>query len=507
LNAILIVLAPLVFVLTVSGGVHLVNYYFDEVGSRGPDGAASRAMRKGWAPCLLCATTTAIGLASLTVSDIVPVKHFGAFAAIGVMVTVFLLFLVMPGAMDVVSRRFRPRSAGKATAADASGIPSGAGRWRLLVAAIGRWHVGIALFFVVFMLAAGCGLQWLETSVSVRNLLVSQTEALRDYRWLEEHVGPLVPIEIIVHFDRDCQLEMLRRVELLVRVQQEVDKFEMLEGTTSVATFLPPIPEPGGLRNTIRRSILQTRLEGRRLELIASHWLSETNGRQSWRITTRLPALGDVDYGLILERLRQHVDPLLRRDAGVEATYTGIMPLIYEAQRALLRDLFRSFLTAFVLVTIAMTLVLRSVPAGLVAMLPNMFPALVLFGSMGWLRVKADIGSVMTASVALGIAVDGTIHFLSWYRRETAAGLLPQQAVARTFRHCGRAMTQTTIICGLGLLAFAFSGFVPTRRFAWLMLALLMAALAGDLILLPSLLVGPFGGLFAGRTKGSGREV
>jgi predicted RND superfamily exporter protein len=498
LNAILIVLPPLVFVLTVSAGVHLANYFFDEVSHRSETSAAARAMRNGWQPCLLCAVTTAIGLASLAVSNIVPIDHFGLFAAIGVMVTVLLLFLVMPAAMVTWQFLRDKKAAGSRASQSAKATRSGLGAWRWLLIAIGRYPNLIAISFVGAMLLAGVGLGWVHTSVNVRNLLVSDSRTLRDYGWLEAHVGPLVPIEIVVHFDQNCSLDVLQRVETLARVHSSLREFDLFEGAASAATFTPPIPRPS-FRTVVPRSVLRSHLLARRAQLIEAHWLSETETGECWRISMRLPALGDVDYGVMLARVRETVDPVLEDEPGVRATYTGLMPLVYEAQHALLADLFKSFLTALGLVTIAMVFVLRRVSAGLVAMIPNMFPAVFMFGVMGWLDVKADIGSVMTASVALGIAVDGTIHFVSWFRRETSKGYSRLEAVARTFRHCGRAMTQTTIICGLGLLVFTLSGFIPTRRFALMMCTLLLAALAGDLILLPALLVGPLGRFFQGR--------
>jgi predicted RND superfamily exporter protein len=277
-----------------------------------------------------------------------------------------------------------------------------------------------------------------------------------------------------------------------------------------------------------------TRLEAELPQFVAAHMLHVEDGRQSWRISTRAPALGDVDYGVLLENLRNRVDPLIRGaweeyeqtkrekreawkkneankdpadreplppdlqpDPGptISATYTGLTPLVYTAQRALLHDLILSFLTALALVTLVMILVQRSLAAGFLAMAPNVFPSAILFGAMGWLGFMVDIGTVMTASVALGIAVDGTLHFLTWYRSERGKGRTPTEAVERTYRHCGVAMTQTTLICGLGLLVFTFSGFLPTRKFAIMMVALLTAALVGDLVLLPALLMSPLGKL------------
>ena len=119
-----------------------------------------------------------------------------------------------------------------------------------------------------------------------------------------------------------------------------------------------------------------------------------------------------------------------------------------------------------------------------------------MFGGLGWLGVPMDIGSVMTASVALGIAVDDTLHYLTFYRRGLDLGYSRSGAVTFAFRHCGRAMMQTSFACGLGLLVFGFSDFVPTSRFACMMFGLLMMALLADLILLPSLLLGPLGNVF-----------
>ena len=121
---------------------------------------------------------------------------------------------------------------------------------------------------------------------------------------------------------------------------------------------------------------------------------------------------------------------------------------------------------AFALVTLTMICVLRGIRAGLIAMLPNLFPAVVVFGLMGWFGWPIDIGAMMTASVALGIAVDDTFHFMTWFRLESRQGLNPKEAVRLAFRHCGRAMIQTTLICGVGMSVFGLSEFVPTQRFA-----------------------------------------
>jgi uncharacterized protein len=186
--------------------------------------------------------------------------------------------------------------------------------------------------------------------------------------------------------------------------------------------------------------------------------------------------------------------------------YTGVVPVVYKAQRTLLNSLIESIGWAFVMIAVVMIVLLRSVRAGMVSMIPNVFPVVMIFGAMGWLGVSVDIGSMMTASVAMGVAVDDTIHFLTWFRTGLDQGLERTGAIRLAYRRCAVAMTQTTAIGGLGLAVFAASSFTPTQRFGVLMLTLLTAALVGDLIFLPALLAGPLGRVFRPGRKQGERE-
>jgi predicted RND superfamily exporter protein len=181
---------------------------------------------------------------------------------------------------------------------------------------------------------------------------------------------------------------------------------------------------------------------------------------------------------------------------GVDLIYTGMVPLFHEAQNELLNGLFKSFLLAFVLIAIVMIVWFRSLRAGLLTMFPNVFPAAMIFGYMGWRGMIVDIGSMMTASVAMGIAVDDTVHYLTWFRRGLRDGMSRRDALIEAYQRCARAMTQTTMIAGLSLLVLVLSSFQPVSQFGLLMFVLLVAALVGDLVFLPALLAGRAGELF-----------
>jgi predicted RND superfamily exporter protein len=196
------------------------------------------------------------------------------------------------------------------------------------------------------------------------------------------------------------------------------------------------------------------------------------------------------------------------RDEPIQVVYTGVVPVVYKAQRTLLNSLVESIGLAFLMISAVMMVLLRdwrrrisplntiNVSAGMTSMIPNVFPVVVIFGAMGHGGVKIDIGTMMCASVAMGVAVDDTIHFLTWFRIGLREGMTRNEAILEAYRRVGTAMTQTTLIGGLGLAVFALSTFTPTQRFGIMMVTLLGAALAGDLILLPALLAGPLGRFF-----------
>jgi hypothetical protein len=189
---------------------------------------------------------------------------------------------------------------------------------------------------------------------------------------------------------------------------------------------------------------------------------------------------------------------------AVAAVYTGVVPIVYKAQRTLLDSLIESTFWSFITITPLMMFVSRSIGAGLVAMLPNVLPVLMVFGGMGWLGIDVDVGSMMTASIALGVAVDDTIHYLNWFREELDRLGDRKKAILAAYKHCATPTLQAAIMGGLGLSIFAISTFTPTQRFGYLMLTILWAGVVAELIFFPALLAGPLGRVFKPRKKKAG---
>jgi hypothetical protein len=316
-------------------------------------------------------------------------------------------------------------------------------------------------------------------------------------------------------FARIIGLNQERREDTLARSLAR-HREEFLEGDylrdAEVTEPIGPVPEPPqqGLVADV----------GMQLGLVSAQvppqLPTRTRTEELWRISARVSAVQEVDYALFKADLQQEIAPILaglEQDGikGVAIDYTGLVPLVYKAQHSLLDGLQIGFVWDFLIIVAVMILLCRAASAGLVLLLPAAFPAVLVFGGMGWGNsflktfgsgsLLIDIGTVMAPSVALGVTVDDVVHFMLWFRRGISDGLDRKQATMLAYKGCARAMYQSWGVIGIGLSVFSLSPFGPTQRFGYMMLSMLTIALVGNLVFLPALLAGPLGGLFAASVK------
>ncbi|WP_419195300.1 efflux RND transporter permease subunit [Novipirellula herctigrandis] len=484
MNLLMTMLPPLIYVLSISSAVHLVNYYRDAVIDKTCMDPLKEALLNGWLPCVLAAATTAIGLISLVMSKIEPIREFGLFSALGMVASLAILFTLLPAALQL----FPPKQETK----EKPNVPqmSLSGR---LAGVICRYHTVLMAGCLALMALCASALPYITSTVKLQDRFLPGSDAIMDYQWLETHIGPMVPLEVVIGFDKDDPRDMAQQMRVVAMVQSKIQSMDEPVATMSAVNMSSALPSGSSIREVMERKIINSPKTEQQLK--DAHFVAQADDEYLWRITVRAKAIGDLDYGRFAETLRYGIEPLLKEN-DAHGIFTGVIPLIYKAQRQLLQDLFRSFLAAFLVIGLVLVAVLRSLPAALLAMIPNLFPAVVVFGGLEWVGIPVQIGSVMTASAALGIAVDDTVHFLTWFRRGLQDGLPRDEALKDAFERCAGAMAHTTLICASGLLVFAASSFVPILHFAWLMVALLLSALVGDLILLPAILAGPLGRSF-----------
>ncbi|QDS95627.1 MMPL family protein [Roseimaritima multifibrata] len=493
LNAILSVLPTMLFMLTVSAAIHLINYYQKAGGAQNPR-ASIEAIKVAWVPCILASTTTAIGFFSLMISDLKPVSDFGFFASLGLLWSTAVLFISFPALVSLLDKSpaiADTDSNPQPTAANTTGerfTQFG----RFLSEQIIRHAKPIcwagALVFIVSLL----GMSHLRSSVKLESMFEEKSEIIQNYEWIEKHIGPLISVEVLLHFPDDDDTDPIQRAERVWKIHQAILSVEEVGGVYSALSFLPSIPPAGGLRNTMRRTAMRETLESTIPVLVQEGVIARDASGEHWRVTAKVPAVHALDYGDLTDKVSEVVFAMAERTFPKEKkqiTITGLSPVLHEAQKLLLSDLTKSFLLALTIITPIMIFALGNIREGLISMVPNVAPAVIVFGALGWLGIDLDIACVLTASVAMGIAVDDTLHFITWFARGQQRGLNLTEAIEFTFARCTKAMLQTTLICASAMLVFAPVEFIPTRKFALLMVAMLVAAIVGDLLLLPALLV------------------
>ncbi len=627
-DAILLSMPALVYVLSMSGAVHMINYYHDAIQENGVDGAPERALMHAWKPCFFASFTTALGMLSLYTSHLIPITKFGVYSALGVMLGLLILFYYLPSLLYFFpSKHISVQSFG--TASDDSFMQR---FWRAWGGFIVRNNRLVALACVGLMIFFAFGMLQIKTSVKMMRFFSADSEIIHHYTWLEEHLGPLVPMEIVLKFDNErCKFNTVDRLRLVEDINAALrEKLQDgIGGILSAESALPVTKRfPEGGRKSARQigyeraasslidnhraqmrdfvtvdgnrslksddplymeTLRQLNLDDTDASRLVRAGLTDTkklvafpdhavaagissdemdvfrkkaqkwekeHGTDLWRISLRVWSLKrDIDYALFVNDVQNVANPIIDRflkekfpnenfpehtilvkeeekgtmgkitgwfsgkadsiadlfrpsetetavvDYPVEAVYTGMVPVVYKTQHELINGLVDSFVSSFILIGVTMAFILRSPVAGFCAMIPNVFPVVIVFGFMGRAGFLVDVGTMMTASVALGIAVDDTIHFLTWFRDGIDNGMNQKEATMFAYSRCATSMFQTTLIAGLGLSAFALSTFTPTQMFGIMMLAILTAALFGDIIFLAALLNTPLGRVFRPRLQ------
>jgi hypothetical protein len=279
-------------------------------------------------------------------------------------------------------------------------------------------------------------------------------------------------------------------------VAEEVLQLPEVGAVVSGSSFLPVFPKSSKIRDVARRAIMRRELANAIPKLIEQKWVAQTKSGTIWRLTAKVSVLTIDDYGSVTQNVQGAIDRALANfapEAKPKVELTGLSPVMHDTQKMLLRDLGASFTTAFVLITPVMMLIARGFRAGLLIMIPNVLPETLVFGSMAWLGFRLDIAGLLTASVAMGIAVNDTLHFVNWYANRLSVGDSRKNAIIDTMSNCAIAMIHTMLISCLSMLPFMFSDFVPTKQFACLMIAMIGSSILGDLVLLPALLLSPLG--------------
>ena len=517
LNMVLIVLPDLMLVLTTSGAIHVANYWKNAVMHNEPNPIAG-AVKMAWQPCALASITTAIGMASLLSAVLEPVREFGLYSSLGCFVSLFMILIGFPSLMSIWPGRAHKYS---------EHAEKEATWWGRTATQILRHRLVVCGACLVLFVVSVVGLRWFETETKVIRYFPDHTRIAKDYRFLEEGLAGIVSLDAVVYFSPEQvdELNIDERIEIVRTVENQLAEHRWISGTLSLADFRDPFEDPGP-DASVRSKIMYRRGLQRKENTIfesgdksiqefarkadESLTVSQHDGRQVkidagdeiWRIRAQSIVTGEVDYSILTADMNEIVHAAVD-DSGADYLVTGMVPLFLRTQEAVLESLIKSFGLAFGVIALIMMFLLRSFTSGLLAMIPNLFPVGVVFGIFSWMQIPVDIGTMITASVALGIAVDGTLHLLTWYQDGIRRGVSQHDSVVLALQHCGPAMWQTSASIALGIVMVSGADLLLISRFGLLMAGLVAMALVADVVLLPALLGGWLGRVIENNCKKS----
>lgn len=474
---------PLIASLTVALLLHLFNavYHASRRGLRGPE-RVRQALFEVQRPAFYTALTTAAGLASLGLSPIPPIATFGLAAAGGVVLMYPLVIWLLPRLLIAWDRSDWPP-------------PGRSGAWLdWSVARIPRLALRHPVAIVVLcalILAAGAPFVF-----KVR----AETDLYRFFgpgHWItqsthrvEDALAGVSLLEVV--FDgaaRDslkepAVLRQMRQFQGWLEAQPEVDRTDSMAEIVEEMNWAFHGEDPAFRTVPDRRDLISQYLfiyDGRDLYDLVDREFQRT------RLTMNLSVHGANEIQAVMDRISEH---LAQSDLDrLDWHFAGTAYLFAEQEDLLVQGQLRSLAAAIGMMFVFMLLLWRAPGPAVLCMVPNLAPILLIFIMMGLVGIRLDMATALIASVAVGIAVDDTIHIYHGFSRLRARGVGAVRALMTTFRGAGRAVTATTaILCGQFLLLVA-SAFVPTEQFGLLTAVGLLTALLFDVLLLPALLM------------------
>jgi predicted RND superfamily exporter protein len=482
-------LAPLVLVIGVCDGIHLIARWATPEGlaARNREARARELVRAAGevgAPCVMTTLTTAAGFLSFVSSDLASFAHFGVVAAFGVGAALLLCFTLLPILLLSLPAP-GPRSA--RTAGSSERALAGLNRLTARRAP--------AILFGAALLAASAavGIARLRVDASFEDLYGARSRVVQWVHFVGEHLRGPDTLEVEVQLPPGVSAaapETLARIgaaaDRLVAALPEVTLGRSLALVLSWTHRLfagdDPLREHPGATRSANEVLLE--ILARDPADPAAPWLDAENGRLRISLASEKPSQARMRE--LLAETRSILAEELPDDWTFELT--GPIALVHEMIDAIRTTQLRSFALAGAVVMLLVALFLRSAGWALVAMLPTALPVWITLGVMGLLRIRLDVGSAMVAAVVLGIAVDDAIHLLARYRRQRAAGEPPADAIEGAVLHTGRALITTSVALAVGFLALGLSPWQSVASFGLLSGAAILAALASVLVVLPALL-------------------
>ncbi|MEC8430154.1 MAG: MMPL family transporter [Pseudomonadota bacterium] len=534
----------LVFAVGIADCVHVMSAYFG-FRRKGDDhyDALSKSYGKTGLAILVTTITTMAGVLALTTSELVPIQVFGMMSAFGVVLAFFFTLVLLPILLDL----WHPGApeADDASLADrigalwhrlSNGTKIGAaliyivamylmlGPWvsmyitviSLLTYIVVNWQLAIlsavpnfvarrpwlvlSVFAGLFALCSyGMTLIRIDSNMTE---LTKEGSAIRvAYETVDENMAGAMSMVIMVDTHTSDGLYNPRLLQAMDQLQSRIETSysDQVTRTNSLANIVKDtykimsdddpayyrVPDDDQMISQLLYLFNSANPEDRRA------LVSDDYSRS--HISLNIYNAGSYQYQRFFEEISQEIDevfgPLESEFPELEVYLTGSMALLMRMADEVANSQFSSFTFAIAVISVIMIITLGSLQGGLMAMIPNMIPALLGFGLMGLLGIALDTDTLLIAPLIIGIAVDDTIHFMTHYRVELIRTGSISESLVSTIRDVGQAVMFTTMVLGLGFALLSFSDYLGMAKMGFFGSAAIFVALLCDLFLIPAMII------------------
>jgi predicted RND superfamily exporter protein len=477
-----LVLPPLLMAIGIAYSIHIVSRYYQEVEpGRAPLEVVQATMNDLGLPVAVAALTTVIGFASLALSRIPAIRDFGMFSVVGIVAIFLLTVLFIPAALVLLPaprRGLHHRTRDDWVIRTLRRLGEGAIRHRRLVFAMA---VAACAFSLV-----GASRMRLETDYLE---FISPTNPVRaENDRIARALGGTQPVYVVVDGTGPQSISQLETLQAIEDLEEFILEQPGVDSVVSVIDYLRLIRS--ALDPEAPEELPETQADVNQLLLFVGQKdirpvANADFSRGNLIVGTRLS--GSTAISHFVDRIEAYAKTRFRRD--VEVRTTGTVVLLNRSADAVARGQIYGLVQVVVVLFIVMSVMLLSARGGAVSLIPNIAPIIILFGVMGWTGISLNISTSMIAGIAIGIAMDDTIHYLTAFNLNVRRSGSERQAILTVARSVGMPIVYTSVVLSAGFLVVCLSNFIPIRHFGLLSSATMVVGLFSDLVLMPALLM------------------
>jgi len=490
ISVLMALIPPLIIVIGVPNAIFLINKYQQEIKKHGNQAKSlQRVITKIGNATLMTNTTTAIGFLTFVFTKSELLQQFGIIASINIFGIFFLALLLIPiiySFLPLPKEKHLKHLDRKWIEAIVNG----------LISIVKKHRIAVYLTTVSLIIISMVGIYLIRVSGSLIEDMPKGKPFFKDIVFFENEFGGIMPLEIIIDTKKKNGVMKLSTLKKMNKLEETIDEIPQLSKPISIVNLvkyakqafyngnpafyqLPNNQEKNWILNYTKNSVSNANL--------LNNYVDST-GRFA-RITTFMKDIGTDKMDIIETQMAQKVANVFPKNK-FDVTLTGKALVFLKGTHYLIYNLIISLSLAILFIALFMAVMFSSFKMILISLIPNIFPLLITAGLMGYLGIPIKPSTILVFSIAFGISVDDTIHFLAKYRQELKVNkwkITP--SVYAALKETGVSMFYTSIVLFFGFLVFTASSFGGTIALGGLVSVTLLIAMVSNLILLPSLLL------------------